>query len=278
MPHDGVGREDEMAWRREIFRAAERRLFDSVDRLRRRYRPDDLSDDLVQAIKQTVHRSVPPYGLSVLQTLGERERDRVFNSQSGAQFPDIKKGFVDEILRAVDVGVGPRRHQRAVRFAENTWKQDAAADRRARAQKDKPHKRWRSPYRGQPEVYDAPSVGVFCDAIAAAVGRTRFERGNRQGGLMMDALVAAMEWAMIVAWLGTAPMGTPVPKATRQGLVNVIRKQKPMRTIKSPRPGGNALWYLFLRATWRGSEEAQRADSDETRKRKSRPGMHRERS
>jgi len=95
-----------------------------------------------------------------------------------------------------------------------------------------PPDQFRSPYRGQPEVYDREVVLAFESVIARAIGRSHvsWTRGtdnndNKSSGPILDVLVAAVQWAMCVAWQCFAPWGTNPPTVKAEGLLGILRKK-----------------------------------------------------
>jgi hypothetical protein len=220
MSDDSNGNQ-EMASRAERVRAADETLMAAVEHMRSRYRLERRTADIVRDIKRAMHTAIPPHSLSVFQALSDRERDRAFNADAASTFRPVHRQFRDTIAATAKAGGADER--RAQTTARHAWKQDAAADRRVRKMESAPPDRWKAPYRGQPERYDSAVVLAFADAIARVAGRNTFARGNREGGLMLKALVAAVEWAMTVAWQGSAPFTTPPPSVKPEGLLRIVR-------------------------------------------------------
>jgi hypothetical protein len=172
-------------------------------------------------------------GLTVLQALCERERATVFN-QTNDEPPPF---FVEAIQDFMIVRNG-RTSTRSVRkTARNAWRDDPGADRRIREREPlSPGEAFRSPYLGQPEKYDPGVILAFARAIARASGRPRIfwtcgkgkpnDRGipdHANRGVMLDVLVAAVEWAMCVAWKCAAPSGSKPPKVKAEGILRIIK-------------------------------------------------------
>jgi hypothetical protein len=117
-------------------------------------------------------------------------------------------------------------------LARNAWNEDAAADRRARemerrslGQSQGP---LRSPYRARPEVYDPDVVTAFANAIAQAAEQPQFSwtrrvDSNKSGGVMLDVLVAAVDWAMCSARLGAGAARSKPVRVKAEGLLRIIK-------------------------------------------------------
>jgi hypothetical protein len=174
---------------------------------------------------------VPPHGLPVLQVLCDRERDEPFNQLAADEFPAVRQEFEHATRDFVRAREGRRIPARTThKVARNAWKQDPGADRRTRKMEQAPPNQFRSPYRGQPELYDPEVVLAFEAEIARAIGRlhvswTRGTSDNKSSGPILDVLVAAVQWAMSVAWQCSAPWGTHPPTVKAEGLLGILRKK-----------------------------------------------------
>src|SRR5262249_27963685 len=168
---------------------------------------------ILDAIKQTMHVEVPPHGLTVFQTLCDRERQNAFNQTAAKEFPTMRQDFelaIQDFALALE-GHAPARQVHKI--ARNAWKEDPGANRRIREMERRSPGQFRSPYQGRPERYDPDVVLAFESAIARAAGRPRISwtRGTNDStsrGLMLDVLVVAVQWAMCVAWQCSAPPGS----------------------------------------------------------------------
>jgi hypothetical protein len=185
-----------------------------------------VSEAVLEAVKATLHKPIPPHGFTVMQALGDQIRARVFNENSQEVFHELQSQFVEAITEEVTHRGGqPRRKAR--RIAENAWSWNEAADRRTRAA----HK---SPYRGRPEVYNPEVVKAVADAIAHSVGEERFRwyhgekttaiTNSAQASRMVDLVCCAVEWVTFVAWQLSAPPGTTAPKLRPEGILSILRK------------------------------------------------------
>jgi hypothetical protein len=199
-------------------------LLAEVDHMRRSLGLNCTTEKIAKGIKETMHIRLPPYGATVIDILYEHERERAFNQKAAETFPLERKKFEDNLAAAIE-GKAPARKVR--KLIEKAWKWDHAADRRVREGSE-------TPFRGRPEVYDRDVVWAFADAIAGAAGREHFAVGHHgddtltkeanKGGPMFRLLVASVEWAMIAAWLGASPFGTPAPQAKPEGILTVIKR------------------------------------------------------
>jgi hypothetical protein len=225
---------------------AVRRAHDSlVAKVEQMQRALGLSQDpktILHEIKKTLHADVrkqvgtfvwietegpaqaKPGGVTVLQALYEREGAAAFN-QTDDEPP---KYFMDAIqdFMIADEGKTPTRKVR--KAARNAWRDDPGANRRIREREDQSPDQWRSPYRGQPERYDPRVVLAFATAIARAIDRpritwTRGTEDHKSSGVILDVLVAAVHWAMCVAWVGSA--GSEPPKVKAEGLLKILKGQ-----------------------------------------------------
>ena len=224
--------DDEPSERAAVARRAYDLLVASVEEMRRKLGLDRDAAAILDEIKGAMRVDVPPHSLTVLQTLCEKERQNVFNQCAAGEFPEIREEFEDgvrDFVRAREgVGAPARRmHQ----LARSAWKQDPGADRRIREMEHSSPDQFRSPYRGQPELYDRGVVLAFEIAITGATGKTRFSwtRGtedNKSSGVMLDVLVAAVQWAMCVAWQCSAPPGTNPPKVKGEGILEIVKAKR----------------------------------------------------
>jgi len=189
---------------------AEDALSTAVDKMRHRLRLAKDTATIVAEIKQTMHMELPSRGLTVFQALYTRDRQGAFNREASDEFPALHREFdaaTREFMTSWDGSAPPRK---ARRLARNAWKEDAAADRRAREMERRvqgqPQGRLGSPFRDRPEVYDRDVVIAFVDVIARAAKRpkvswTRRVDNNKSEGEMLDVVVAAVECAMCSARL-----------------------------------------------------------------------------
>ena len=171
-----------------------------------------------------MHTRLPPNDATVLDTLYLRERAKAFNQNAAETFPLEREKFADNLVAAMESGAPAGKIRNLIK---KHWKWDPAADRRARDGSA-------APFRGRPEIYDRDVVWAFADTIARAAGCERFAIGHHgdetitktsdKGGPMFRVLVASVEWAMIAAWLGAAPPGTPAPQAKPEGILTVIKR------------------------------------------------------
>jgi hypothetical protein len=178
--------------------------------------------------------ALPPHGLTVLQTLFDRERAKVFNQHAANDFPTVREDFGNAIQDFVIARSGKTPARTTRKMAENAWKWDHAADRRFR--NAAPEDDLSSMYKGRPEAYDPDVVMAFANAIAQAAGRTRFSIGHHgdltitdqnEAGPMVRVLVDAIQWAMAVAWQMSAPWGTPPPPRVRpEGIIALIKRSR----------------------------------------------------
>ena len=200
---------------------AENRLISAVGRLRSG-RP---AQQIVADIKATMNVVLPPHGFTVLQTLCERERAKVFNNRAARRFPELQAAYVQVLADAAAMNGVPRR--KAKRLANNTWKWDHAVDRRARQGLE-------SPSKGRPEVYDPEVVYAFADTLARATGRERCSTGHHgdvtitdagKASPIMNVLVCAIEWAVLASWTVARSTGSPRPKVRPEGILSVLKRR-----------------------------------------------------
>ena len=183
---------------------------------------------IVDEIKKTMHERVPPYGLTVVQVLCDRQRGATFN-QTDDEVPQYFKDAIQDFKIARDGRTSARKVRKT---ALNAWREDPGADRRASEMEHLSPDQRQSPYRGRPELYDRRVVLAFEVAIARAFGRPRitWTRGgqtndaqdNKTRGEMLDVLVAAVEWAMCVAWQAGRP-GSKPPKVKAEGILRIVK-------------------------------------------------------
>jgi hypothetical protein len=218
--------------RADVARRAHDSLVSSVEEMRRRLRLDKPAPAILDEIKKTMHVVVPPYGFTVLQNLCEKERQTVFNQMAASEFALSRQEFDRAIEDYVVAREGTMPARRIRKLARNTWKQDAGADRRTRGMEQLPPEKFRSPYRGRSELYDPEVVAAFENAIAHAIGRpcvswTRGTRDNKSSGPILNVLIAAVQWAMRIAWQCAAPWGTPPPKVPKaEGLLGIVKAKR----------------------------------------------------
>ena len=184
--------------------------------------------EIVSDIKATMGAPLPPYNFTVIQTLCERYRANAFNDSAAEMFPDVREEFGNAIRDfATARGTSARK---ARKLAGNAWKWDHAVDRRV----------WEgsaTPYKGRPEVYDREVVRAFADAIARAIGRshvswTRGTNDNKSSGAILAVFVAAVQWAICVAWQCSAPPDSELTEVKAEGLLGIIKGTK--RPTKYP--------------------------------------------
>jgi hypothetical protein len=191
---------------------------------------------ILDGIKRAMHMTVPPHGLTVLQTLCDRERYDPFNQFAADEFPAVHQEFEPAIRGFMSSREGRRIPARRIhKVARNAWKQDPGADRRTREMEQGSPDQFRSPYKGQPELYDPEAVLAFEGAIARVIGLSRvsWTRGindNKSSGPVLDVLVAAIQWAMCVAWQCSAPWGTNPPNVKAEGLLRIVKAQRKKST------------------------------------------------
>ena len=213
-----------------IVKQAHDTLVTSIEKVRCSLGLDRDPAAILGEIKKTMHTTrVPPHDFTVFQALCERECQDVFNQSAAGEFPEIREKFEDGIrdrVRAREgIGVPARRiHQ----IARNAWKQDPGADRRTREMEQESPDQFRSPYRARPEQYDPQVVLAFENSVASAIGRprvswTRGTEDNKSSGVMLDVLVAAVQWAMCVAWQWSAPPESSPPKVKAEGILGIVK-------------------------------------------------------
>ena len=235
--------------RAAILQSAEASLVAAVGEMRRALGLCQETNAILNEIKKTLHAEVrgqvgtflwmeagefvpaKPGGLTVLQVLCERERAKAFN-QTDDEPPPYFVEAIQDFMITHDGGTPSRRKVR--KTARNAWRENPGADRRVREMERQPPTKFRSRYRGRPEIYDPGVVWAFADAITRAAGREHFSTGhhgdeaitdkNQKGGPMFRLLVATIQWAMTVAWAGGSPSGTEPPKVKPEGVLTVIKR------------------------------------------------------
>lgn len=207
-------------------------LVAAVEEMRRRLGLKQDTTAIVNDIKKTMYVKVPPHGLTVLQVLYGRENENAFNQTAVEEFPTIREEF-EHAIRDFMIEWDGRVSARKVRkISRNTWKEDAGANRRVREREDQSPDQWRSPYRGRPERYDPRVVLAFATAITRAIDRPRitWTRGSgiedhKSRGDILDVLVAAVRWAMSVAWMISGAGGEP-PNVKAEGLLEILKAKR----------------------------------------------------
>jgi hypothetical protein len=221
--------------RAAILQSAEASLIAAVEEMQRALGLCQEPNAILNEIKKTLHAEVrgqvgtflwmeaggfaptKPGGLTVLQVLCERERATAFNQTDDKPPPYFMEAIQDFMI--THDGRTPARKVR--KTARNAWREHPGADRRVREMERQPAAKFRSRYRGRPEIYDPGVVWAIADGITRAAGREHFSIGhhgdeaitdkNQKGGPMLRVLVASIRWAMTIAWFG-APSGTEPPK------------------------------------------------------------------
>jgi hypothetical protein len=205
-----------------IAQQAQKLLEAAVENMCRELGLSRTPEELVSDIKATLYTLLPPYSFNILETLCERYRADAFNDNAAETFP-VERNILDKAIGDLATAQGvPIRKAR--RLSDNAWKWDLAADRRARGGSAQPCK-------GRPEVYDRDVVWSFHDAIARAIGQpqitwTRRIDDNKSIGATLDVLVAAVRWAMCVAWQCSAKPGTKFPEVRAEGLIGIIKHHR----------------------------------------------------
>ena len=211
---------------------AEGALVAAVDKMRHRLRLAKDTATIVAEIKQTMHMELPSRGLTVFQALYTRNRQGAFNREASAEFPGLRREFDAASREFMTSRDGSAPSRKARRLARNAWKEDAAADRRAREMgrrvQGQPQGPFGSPFRARPEVYDPDVVIAFVDVIARAADKPRFSwtrcvDDNKSKGEMLDVVVAAVEWAMCSARLVAGAERSRPVRVKAEGLLRVIK-------------------------------------------------------
>jgi hypothetical protein len=187
---------------------------------------------IVDEITKTMNVTVPPQGLTVLQTLCDRESGNAFNQSAAEEFPEIRQTFEHAIQDFVVTRGGRESARKVHKIERNAWKVDPGAERRTREMAQKSPDQWRSPYKGRPERYDPGVVLAFATAIARAFNRPSitWTRGtgtkdHRTSGDLIDVLCAAVYWAMCMAWLSFGG-GNESPSVKAEGLIKILKAQR----------------------------------------------------
>jgi hypothetical protein len=211
---------------------AEIALSEAIHKMRQKMRIERSAAEMLSDIKEAMHATVPPHGMTVIQTLCHRERDKAFKLEFATGFPEVMSRGQKEIGVFLKDRDTPARKKR--QFAANAFSSDPGKYRRLRrevgsAEEPNPNpspEKLLSTAKGRPEKYDPDVIRAFARAIARAAGREKFERGNRYiPGPMFTTLLCAMQWALTVAWKFSAPPGTsPPPKLEHRHLEGIIRR------------------------------------------------------
>jgi len=206
-------------------------LVAAVDEMRRALRLNQETPDILEAIRQTMHVNVPPQGPTVIQILCDRERQNVFNEMAHAEFPTTRQGFEDAVQEFVIAREGRAPARKVRKIARNAWKEDPGADHRIRQMELLSPNKWRSPYKGRPELYDPGVVLAFENAIARAIGRSRISwtrgtKDNQSRGVILEVFVATVQWAVCVAWQCSAPAGSKPIKVKAEGILRIVKAQR----------------------------------------------------
>jgi hypothetical protein len=224
-----------------LIEACEADLKGAVERMCVKMRVPRNPAEILQKIKETMRLELEPCGpleprLTVFQALYERKR--IEDQQGDAAFPD---NFESEIFDSLHRNKTSRRKARQI--ARGAWKEDPGADRRVRklqltlasneAHRPRTIDKILSARRSRPELYDPRVVWTFADSIARSVGRKKFSVGHHgdktitdtaKAAPMLAVLVAAVRWAMVMAWLGA---GGGRPDVKVEGVLAVIKRGRP---------------------------------------------------
>jgi hypothetical protein len=194
--------------------------------------PAELAECL-QTIKATMYRATGYQGFTVLQMLYELERVKSLSDFVPEFFKNVPEVFENEIrdflLRNCKT---PSRKARQI--ARSAWKENLAADRRVRARErlDNANKIL-SAHRGRPDVYDPYVVWAFVDSILEVAGCKKFSVGRhgdktiadeQMAGPMLAVLVAAVRWAMTIAWMSAAAPTHAPPLVKTDGILTLIKR------------------------------------------------------
>jgi len=222
--------------RAAVTQRAHDSLVATIEEMRRCLRLDRDAAAILDDIKKTMHVEVPPHSFTVVQVLAERERGDAFNQFAADEFPTVRQEFEHAIREFMGAQEGRRIPARGIhKVARNAWKQDPGADRRIRAMEQGPPDEFRSPYRGRPELYDPEVVSAFEIATARAIGQshvswTRRTEDNKSSGPILDVFVAAVQWAMCVAWQCWAAPGAAPPNVKAEGLLGSVKAKREKST------------------------------------------------
>lgn len=185
--------------------------------MRRSYRLSHSNEKMFSEIQATLQTRIPPYKLTIFQTLYDRHRVKSFNCNPlPKEFGHAIQDFL--IMRGRRM---PTRKVRAI--TSNAWKQDPAVHRRIRELRSPSSEKWRSLYRGQPERYDPEVVRAFGDVILRITGRKQLARGHIDRGHMVIVLAAAITWAVTWAWILGGVDSAPPRPASRLGVLKIMR-------------------------------------------------------
>jgi hypothetical protein len=238
-------------WRAKVVQQVYDLLVARVEQMRSALKLSQESDALLQEIKKTLHTQVRgPRGtfawigtegsvreatsetLTVLQVLYERQTTTAFN-QTDDEPPAY---FVDAIQDFMIARNGKTPTRKVHSTARNAWRDDPGADSRIREEALSPSEGFHSPYRGRPEKYNPEVVLAFADAIGRAIGRSQISWTRGKGnldhrdipdhasrGVVLDVLVAAVEWAMCVAWQHAGPSGSKPPNVKAEGILRIVK-------------------------------------------------------
>jgi hypothetical protein len=193
------------------------------------------STTIIENIKSAMDAEVPPHGFTAIQALCERERESVFNQSAAADFSGIYEEFESAMRDYVVAREGQATAKRIKKISHNAWKEDAGADRRVREMKKLPADQFRSPYRGQPELYDRGVVLAFEAAVARAIGRphitwTRNPMDNKSQGVVLAVFASAVQWARSVAWQCSGAPGSEPPIVKAEGHLGIVKAAKRKKT------------------------------------------------
>ena len=243
-------------WRATVLRRSHDALVASVEQMRRALKLPQEADTILEQIKKTLHAEVReqvgtfnwienegparanPGGLTALQVLCEKERATAFN-KTDDEVPDYFEDAIQDFMIAHD-GKTPTRKVR--KTARSAWRDDPGADRRIREREPlSPGEGFCSPHLGRPEKYDPDVVLAFEGVIARAIGKPKISWTRGKGnldhrdipdhasrGVVLDVLVAAVEWAMCVAWHQSAPTGSKPSKVMAEGILRILKAKQPL--------------------------------------------------
>jgi hypothetical protein len=231
---------------------AEAKLVSKAERMRVKLSLPRSSAEIVNAIKDTLEMRVGSQNQTVSQILYDRERGKAFNELASDMYPDEYQEHREDIFDLLEESLPTRKKGQ---FASNAWKWDPDGDRRAREGST-------APYKGRPQLYDPDVLSAFADAIALAAQRPRFAVGHHGddtlgddlGSPMFQLLVAAVQWAVVVAWLSAAPPETAAPIVKPEGIRNALKRPRCLSDAKIPSHDAKAKfevrWRLLGKA-WR---------------------------
>ena len=242
-------------WRATVLRRSHDALVASVEQMRRALKLPQEADAILEQIKKTLHAQVREQrtfvwmetewsgqatseALTVLQLLYERPPATAFN-KTDDEVPDYFEDAIQDFMIAHD-GKTPTRKVR--KTARSAWRDDPGADRRIREREPlSPGEGFCSPHLGRPEKYDPDVVLAFEGVIARAIGKPKISWTRGKGnldhrdipdhasrGVVLDVLVAAVEWAMCVAWHQSAPTGSKPSKVMAEGILRILKAKQPL--------------------------------------------------